>query len=181
MKTTNDLKNEDGTVTGVFYTKDDAENAYNTLIAKGYEPEEIILLMSDETHKTHFQHDDHDDNSGFKSLAMEKAGLGSAIGGTTGAVIGALAAIGTTVALPGLGIIVAGPIIAALSGAGAGGLAGGLIGGLVGSGIPKERAARYEDSLKRGGVVIGIVPRSAQDRAEICEDWKNYGGEDIHY
>lgn len=179
MKTKEDLSSKKETITGVFYTKEDAENAYNILVDKGYEPEEIILLMSDKTHKKHFDVADND-NSGLKTLAMEKAGLGSAIGGAAGAVIAAIAAVGTTVALPGLGVVVAGPVIAALTGAGAGGLAGGVIGGLVGSGIPKDRAVLYEDSVKRGGVVIGVVPRSPEDRMEIDRQWKENGGENVH-
>ena len=180
MKTTDDINYDDGTITGVFYTKEEAENAYNVLIDRGYTADEIILLMSDETHKTHFDNDDTNDDSGLKTLAMEKAGLGSAIGGTAGAVIGAIAAVGTTIALPGLGLVVAGPIVAALTGAGAGGLAGGIIGGLVGSGIPKERAALYEESVKRGGVVIGVTPHSREDRETIREEWRDIGGKDIH-
>jgi hypothetical protein len=178
MKTSENLKYDKNTLTGVFYTKQKAENAYNVLIDKGYSTDEIILLMSDETHNAHFKNEN--DDSGFHTLAMEKAGLGSAIGGTAGAVIGAIAAVGTTIALPGLGLVVAGPLIAALSGAGAGGLAGGIIGGLVGSGISKERAILYENSIKRGGVVIGVVPRTQGERETIGEEWKDIGGEHIH-
>ncbi|WP_221393072.1 hypothetical protein [Dyadobacter sp. NIV53] len=37
------------TVTGVFATKEDAENAYHILIDLGYTADEITLIMSDET------------------------------------------------------------------------------------------------------------------------------------
>ena len=167
-----------GTVSGIFQNREDAEQAYNSLITRGYEPKDIILLMSDKTHKTHFKDRDNDTDLGNK--AAEKAGIGSAIGGTAGAVIGAIAAIGTTIALPGLGLVIAGPIVAALTGAGAGGLAGGLIGGLVGAGIPKEHAALYEDSVKKGGIVVGVVPKSEQDREAIGQDWRSYRGESVY-
>ncbi len=179
MKNTTNYNREEGTITGVFHTRESAENAYDSLIEKGYSPDEIIVLMSDETHKTQFSDQDHHD-SDLGNKAMEKAGVGSAIGGTAGAVIGALAAIGTSVALPGLGLIIAGPIVAALTGAGAGGLTGGLIGGLIGAGIPKERAELYENSIKEGGIVVGIAPRSNADRSAISTEWKNYGGENIY-
>ena len=172
------LKNEAGTVTGVFQNRADAEQAFDSLIRRGYDPKDIILLMSDKTHKTHFKDRDVDTDLGNK--AAEKAGIGSAIGGTAGAVIGAIAAIGTTIALPGLGLVIAGPIVAALTGAGAGGLAGGLIGGLVGAGIPKERAVVYEDSIKKGGIVVGVVPKSEQDREAIGRDWSTYRGENVY-
>ncbi len=167
-----------GTVTGVFLNRADAEKAYDSLIKRGYKAEEIILLMSDKTHKSHFRDNKVDSDLGTK--AMEKAGVGSAIGGTAGAIIGAIAAIGTAVALPGLGLIIAGPIAAALVGAGAGGLTGGLVGALVGAGIPKDRAAIYETSLKEGGIVVGVVPKTGDDRYSIGQEWSTYGGKSIY-
>lgn len=178
MRTASDIHQEEGTVTGVFRSREDAERAYNLLIDKGYTSDEIIVLMSDETHETHFKNRDHESNLGNK--AMEKAGVGSAIGGTLGAIAGGIAAIGTSVALPGLGLIIAGPIVAALTGAGAGGLAGGLIGGLIGAGIPKEHAVIYESAIKDGGIVVGVVPRSHEDRISIGKDWDTYRGEKIY-
>jgi hypothetical protein len=167
-----------GPITGSFKTREDADRAYDTLVSLGYSSDEITVIMSDETKKTHFVNGDHDSDLGNKSL--EKAGVGSAIGGTAGAIIGAIAAIGTVVALPGLGLVVAGPLLAALTGAGAGGLTGGIIGALVGSGIPKEHAEHFENSIKQGGIIIGVTPKSAADRARIVADWNSYGVEQIH-
>jgi hypothetical protein len=178
MNSTDSSRKETGTVTGIFQKREDAEQAYDSLIRRGYDPKDIILLMSDKTHRTHFKDRDNDTDLGNK--AAEKAGIGSAIGGTAGAIIGAIAAIGTTVALPGLGLVIAGPIVAGLTGAGAGGIAGGLIGGLVGAGIPKDRAAVYEDSIKKGGIVVGVVPKSEQDREAIGQDWRRYRGENMY-
>ena len=171
-----------GLVTGVFTTRADAEKAYNSLIQKGYKEDEITVLMSDETRDSNFKHDHeegHDTKLGNKS--MEGAGAGSAIGGTAGAIIGAIAAAGISVALPGLGLVLAGPLAGALAGAGAGGLTGGLIGALVGAGIPEERAKVYKDRIKEGNIVIGVEPRDRNDAQVIGEDWKKYQGEEIHY
>jgi hypothetical protein len=177
MKTTTTTRQEEGTITGVFRTRDDAERAYDSLIDKGYTAEEIIVLMSDETHELNFKNRSRETDLGNK--AMEKAGVGSAIGGTLGAIAGGIAAIGTTVALPGLGLVIAGPIVAALTGAGAGGLTGGLIGGLIGSGIPKEHAAIYETAIKEGGIVVGVIPKTEDDRDSIGREWNTYRGENI--
>jgi hypothetical protein len=172
MRTTSTTENE-GTITGVFRTRDDAEKAYNSLLARGYRSDEIILLMSDKTHKEQFKESDRKTEMGSK--AAEKGGVGSAIGGTAGAIVGAIAAIGTSVALPGLGLVVAGPIVAGLAGAGAGGIAGGLIGALVGSGIPKEDAEVYEGAVNKGGIVVGVVPKTEDEAVLIGEEWKGYG------
>jgi hypothetical protein len=172
MRTASTKENE-GTITGVFRSRDDAEKAYNSLLARGYNSDQIILLMSDKTHKEQFQNSDR--KTEMASKAAEKAGVGSAIGGTAGAIVGAIAAIGTAVAIPGLGLVVAGPIIAGLAGAGAGGIAGGLIGALVGAGIPKEDAESYEGALNNGGIVVGVVPKSEEEGTLIVDVWKGYG------
>ncbi|NJN25238.1 MAG: hypothetical protein HC819_04300 [Cyclobacteriaceae bacterium] len=167
-----------GTVTGVFRTREDAEKAYESLIRRGYSRDEITVLMSDKTRDTHFKNSEVIHDEGNKS--MEKAGVGSAIGGSIGGIVGAIAAIGTSIALPGIGLIIAGPILAGLAGAGAGGLTGGLIGGLIGAGIPKERAEIYDRSIQKGGVVLGITPKNDSDSQAITEDWKTYRGEEIY-
>ena len=170
--------NENRMMTGMFRDRQSAESAYNSLHERGYSQDEINLMMSDETRKRHFENSDHDTELGNK--ALEGAGTGSAIGGTAGAIIGAIAAIGTAVALPGLGLVIAGPLAAGLAGAGAGGLTGGIVGALVGSGIPEDRAKEYESGVKEGGIVMGVKPRSKEDADYFENHWKNNTGEYIH-
>ena len=154
-------------MTTMYNDRDSAERGYSTLQGRGYTDKDVNVIMSDETRDKHFarQHDDHDTGLGDK--AMEKAGVGSAIGGTVGAVAAAIAAIGSNLLLPGLGLVIAGPLAAGLAGAGAGGLAGGLIGALVGSGIPDEHAKEYETGIKQGGIVMGVQPRNDDDARHL--------------
>lgn len=154
-------------MTSMYNDRDSAEKAYSTLQGRGYTDKDINLLMSDETRDKTFasQHDDGDTKLGDK--AMEKAGVGSAIGGTVGAVAAAVAAIGSNLLLPGLGLVIAGPLAAGLAGAGAGGLAGGLVGALVGSGIPDEHAKEYEAGIKKGGIVMGVQPHNEEDARHL--------------
>ena len=165
-------------LTGMFRDRESAERAYSSLHSRGYTQDDVNLMMSDETRKRHFEKTDNDSELGNK--AMEGAGAGSAIGGTAGAVIGAIAAIGTAVAIPGLGLVVAGPIAAGLAGAGAGGLTGGIVGALIGSGIPEDRAKHYESGIKEGGIVMGVKPRSDEDAEYLENEWKNNRGEHIY-
>ncbi|HEY1402915.1 MAG TPA: CsbD family protein [Pyrinomonadaceae bacterium] len=165
-------------VTGLFRDRDSAERAYGSVSTRGYTKDDVNLLMSDETRKTHFSSDDADTELGSK--ALEGAGAGAAIGGTTGAVLAAIAAIGTSVILPGLGLVVAGPIAAALAGAGAGGATGGLIGALIGSGIPEDRAQAYESGVKEGGIVMGVNARSDEDAEYFENEFKTHRGENIY-
>ncbi|HYN85704.1 MAG TPA: DUF2382 domain-containing protein [Pyrinomonadaceae bacterium] len=166
------------TVAGLFKDRESAESAYNSLAERGYSNEEINVIMSDETREKHFS--DADGETEFGSKAAEGAGKGSAIGGTAGAVIGAIAAIGTSVAIPGLGLLVAGPIAGALLGAGAGGATGGLIGALVGSGIPEDRAKEYEEGVKQGGIVVGFNARDERDAEYFERHWNEQKGEGVY-
>src|SRR4051794_24035510 len=111
--------NEKTMVTAVFRDRADAESAYAFLRARGYGNNEINVLMSDKTRSAFLTTADKEDKHEAGSLAAEGMGIGGAVGTAVGATIAAVAAIGTTVAIPGLGLIVAGPLAAALAGGGA--------------------------------------------------------------
>ncbi|MCC9138054.1 hypothetical protein ACFSKU_03420 [Pontibacter silvestris] len=170
-----------GMLTAMFRDRDSAERAYNEIRARGYDKDDVNVIMSDEARKRHFADDDADDTTELGNKSLEGTGAGSAIGGTLGAIVGAIAAIGTSVAIPGLGLIVAGPLAAGLAGAGAGGLTGGLIGALIGAGIPEERAKVYESGVKEGNIVLGFKPRSAEDARYFEEHFQNNRGEHVYY
>ncbi len=160
-------------VSGLFRDRESAEHAYRSLSERGYDKDDVNLVVSDEARKRHFG--DATPDSELGSKALEGAGVGGAIGGTAGAVIAAIAAIGTSIAIPGLGIAVAGPLAAALAGAGAGGATGGLIGALVGAGIPEEHAKVYDEGIRRGDIYMGVNPRNDEDAEYLEREWKSRG------
>ncbi len=164
-------------LTGMFADKESTEQAYETLHARGYTKDEISVIMSEETRKKFFS-GAVDTELGTK--AAEGAGKGSAIGGTLGAIVGIVAAIGTSIVIPGLGMIIAGPIAAGLAGAGVGGITGGLIGALIGAGMPEARAKLYEAGVKNGYVVVGVRPRNEEDADYFASTWKKNKGAEIH-
>jgi hypothetical protein len=171
-------RQEPGILTGLFRDRESSESAYKDLRDRGYTDDEINVMMSDETRDKHYR-DNPDSELGSK--ALEGAGVGSIVGGTLGAVVGGLAAIGTNVLLPGLGLVVSGPIVAALVGAGAGGATGGLAGALIGWGIPEERANLYETGIREGGTVLGVKPRTTEDADYFENTWRtNYRGEHVY-
>lgn len=163
----------------MFRNRDAAERAWYQLHERGYQSQDVDLLMSEDTRERHFGETTPVTDLGNK--AMEGAGTGSAIGGTIGAIAGAIAAIGTTLIVPGIGLVLAGPIAAALAGAGAGGLAGGLIGALVGRGIPEDRAKIYEDDIRSGGILISVKPKSTEDADYLRNSWKSGTAEYVDY
>ena len=164
-------------VTGLFRDRESAERAYGSLSERGYGKDDVNLLMSDDTRNKYFS--DRDDTE-LGTKAWEGAGKGAAIGGGVGATLAAIAAIGTTLALPGLGLLIAGPIAAGLAGAGAGAATGGLIGALVGHGIPEEHAKYYDKGLREGGIVMGVQPRSDEDADYFERNWRENRGESVY-
>lgn len=174
----NNTRTDRGMLTGMFSDRESAENAYNTLQDRGYSKDDINLIMSEETRKKHFTGDVEETEIGTK--AAEGAGKGSAIGGTVGAIVGVIAALGTSLVIPGLGLVIAGPIAAGLAGAGAGGLTGGIIGALVGSGIPEARAKLYESGVKKGNIVVGVRPKNDEDADYVEKNWRENRGQEIY-
>ena len=154
--------------TRMFKDRTSAEREYEALVARGYSPKDVNVVMTEEGRKRHFG--DGAPTTELGNKALEGAGVGGGIGAVAGGTLAAIA-VAATVAIPGLGLIVAGPIAAALAGAGAGAVAGGAIGALVGSGIPEERVKEYESGLKEGGIVMGVKPRTPEDRAYFDREW----------
>jgi hypothetical protein len=169
-----------GMMTGLFRDRDSAVRAYESLKSRGYTDDDVNVVMSDDTRRQHFSGGSGAAETEIGNKAAKGAGVGSAVGGTVGAVVAGIAAVGTSLAIPGLGLVVAGPIAAALAGAGAGGAAGGLLGALVGAGIPEERVKHYESGIKDGGVLLGVKPRSPEDAEYLRRTWTDGRGEHVY-
>ena len=177
-------------VSAVFKDRLDAERAFDYLYRKGYVDTEINVLMSENTRSSFYgldrdaskeTSDEAREADEPATMATEGMGVGGAIGTAVGATLAAVAAIGTTLAIPPLGLIVAGPVAAALAGGGAGAVTGGLIGALVGTGMTEPNARTYADALRTGGVVIGVVPHTADDAAEIETTFRELNGGNVCY
>ena len=136
-------------VFGIYQTQADVEYAVDALRGEGFRSTDVSVLFPD--------------NKGTKDFAVEKntkAPEGAAAGVTTGGVIGGilgwLTGIGA-IAIPGIGpFIAAGPIVAAIAGAGVGGAVAGIAGALIGMGIPEYEAKRYEGRIKDGGILLSV-------------------------
>lgn len=153
---------------GIFSTRSNVENAVNRLKVAGYPNTDISVLFP------------HDEST--KEFAAEKgtkapdgAVTGASAGVVVGGALGWLASIGLLV-IPGVGpFIAAGPIMAALAGAGVGGVGGALIG----MGFSEYIAKRYEGRVKKGGILLSVhCTNSGQlDMAEGI--LKDSGAEDV--
>ena len=164
-------------VTGLFRDRESAECAYQCASNRGYTHDHVNVVMSDDTRQRHFSGSTETE---LGSKAAEGAGIGGAVGGTIGAIAAAVAAVGTSLAIPGLGLVIAGPIVAALAGAGAGAATGGLVGALIGWGIPDEHVKRYEAGIKDGGILMSVKTRSVEDAKALSGEWRKHRGEDVY-
>lgn len=166
------MANKSTLVTCLFKSRAAAEAAVDALIKRGYTRDEISVLMSDATRSKEFAVE-------TRSHAADGAGIGGAVGGTIGAVLAAIVAVGTSIAIPGLGLVVAGPIVAALAGAGAGAATGGIVGALIGAGIPEHRARVYDSGIQSGGILLGVEARSDDDADKLQKFLEDLGAEHV--
>jgi uncharacterized protein (TIGR02271 family) len=157
-------------VVGVYNSLDTARSVVSDLIDAGFDRNTLNLVA----------HDPNNEYAGYLTEDRDSevgtgAGIGAAIGGIGGLLVG-LGAL----AIPGVGpAIAAGPIVAALTGAGVGAVAGGLVGALVDMGIPEEEAYIYSEGLRRGHVIV--VAQVPDDRVnEATRIMERTGLIDIH-
>ncbi len=153
--------------------RDQAEAIVGSLKSSGFLNNEISVLFSDKAGTRDFSHEQN-------TKMPEGATTGGVAGMGAGAVLGWLAGIGT-LAIPGVGpLIAAGPIMAALGGAAVGGATGGVIGGLIGMGIPEYEAKLYDGKIQGGHSLISVHTENSR-QVDIAKDvFKSAGAEDIH-
>jgi hypothetical protein len=159
-------------VFAIFHSRSNVERAVDALKNAGFRNTDISVLFSN--------------NEGTKDFAHEKqtkAPEGATTGGATGAVLGGtlgwLVGIGS-LAIPGVGpFIAAGPIMAALAGAGVGGAIGGVTGALVGMGIPEYEAKRYEGLVKAGHILLSVHADNSDWTKKAKDILERTGAEDI--
>ncbi|MBA3536519.1 MAG: hypothetical protein H0T84_07915 [Tatlockia sp.] len=154
--------------TEIFKDRESAEKAYQAAIDEGYKPQDINVIMSEDSRNKYY------DSVLVKegSKVSEGLAIGGATGGAIMGIVAAIAAIGTSLVIPGLNLIIAGPLAAGLAGAGVGSIAGGMVGALVGWGIPEDKAKAFESGIKSGGIVLGVNETCPQRK--LASTWKNY-------
>src|SRR5919197_562239 len=157
---------------GIYSDRVSVENAIDRLKAEGYRNTDISVLFPENIGTKDFAHEK-------QTKAPEGATAGAGSGALLGGALGWLAGIGA-IAIPGLGpFIAAGPIVAALAGAGVGGTVGGIVGALVGMGIPEYEARRYEGRIKSGGILLSVHCDNSDWTKRAKQILEETGAEDI--
>ena len=159
-------------VFGIYKDRSGVERGVDGLKAAGFSSEAISALFPQKEGSKDFATEKH-------TKAPEGATTGAGTGAVMGGGLGWLAGIGA-LAIPGLGpFIAAGPIMAALAGAGVGGAVGGLTGALIGMGIPEYEAKRYEGRVKEGGILLSVHSDSSDETKRAKDILEQTGAEDI--
>jgi hypothetical protein len=155
-------------------TEEQAVLIVNQLREAGFSNDDVSVLLPDRAGTRDFAHEQH-------TKAPEGAAAGAVAGGLTAGVLGWLVGIGS-LAIPGVGpLIAAGPIMAALGGVAAGGAVGGMAGALVGFGIPEYEAKQYEGKVKGGNILISVHTEDSKEREAAKSIFERSHASDISY
>jgi hypothetical protein len=159
-------------VFGIYTDRSSVDRAVEALKAGGFYNNDVSALFPENQGTKDFAHEK-------STKAPEGASTGAGTGALLGGGLGWLVGIGA-LAIPGLGpFIAAGPIVAALAGAGVGGAVGGLTGALIGMGIPEYEAKRYEGRVKDGGILLSVHSDSSDETKRAKEILERTGAQDI--
>jgi hypothetical protein len=159
-------------VFGIYPSYANLESGVDGLKAAGFSNRDISVLFPESAGTRDFAHE-----KGTK--APEGATTGAGTGVVLGGALGWLVGVGA-LAIPGLGpFIAAGPIMAALAGAGVGGTVLGVAGALVGMGIPEYEAKRYEGRVKNGGILLSVHSSTSDETKRAKLILEATGAQDI--
>lgn len=167
------------TVVGLFDTTSEAQDVVKDLISKGFRQKDISVVANDTNNSEVTSGNDGNGEEHKGNHAGEGAGAGAIAGTVIGGGLGLILSVLGATAIPVIGpIVAAGPIIAALTGAGVGAAAGGLIGALTGAGVPDEDAQYYAEGVHRGGTLV-TVNSSDADAQTAYDVMQDHGAVDI--
>lgn len=155
-------------VFGLAKSEDQAISIVNQLKGAGFSENDISVLLRDKTGNRRFAHVHH-------NKALEGAAVGGSSGVVLGGALSCLMGLGI-LAIPGVGpLVAAGPIIAALAGAGAGAVAGGITGSIIGMRMPEFEAIQYQGKMDGGNILISVLTGGATERDRVKATFDNAG------
>ncbi len=171
-------------VFGIYPNYLSAELAVDSLRAANFRNTDISVLFPEHTSAVNQPADSVAQPPGMEIVetitkAPQAATTGTGSGAVIGGTLGWLAGIGALV-IPGIGpFIAAGPVVAALAGAGVGGALGGIGGALLGFGISEVHARAYAGRVGSGGILLSVHCDDEEWSRRAQEVMQRTGAEDI--
>ncbi len=149
-------------VAALFPDRYTAERAINDLKDAGFRGDQIGVAMRNEEGQREV-------TQTTGTNVAKGATSGAVGGGVLGGLAGFLAGVGA-LAIPGVGPVIAGGVLAStLAGAGIGAAGGGILGALVGLGIPEEHAKYYESGFRSGKVLVTVSGNRLDEAYNILQ------------
>src|SRR5215203_3601782 len=167
-------------VTGVFKSQDQGENAADQLRSLGI-PEKRIGIVRPGSAPERLE-------AGVPVTDTEDPGMGRAMGATVGGAMGAaggatLGLAAASLAVPGVGPIIAfgmvGAALLGVVGAAAGSAVGDTVEEELGEGIPHEDVYLYKNALRQGHSVVIAYAADVDQSDKASEVMTNAGAEDL--
>lgn len=177
MSNSGSTYNLPGTVSGVFFTKKDADMAYHALLKLGHTHDDISVLMSDETlNKYERPHpEDAEEFVTSQDVMDNKVPEEKSKGVFASAII----SITSMISIPGLGIAISNTLLKKIYNLTSDETAEKTVGGILSANVPEEHTDSYGDSMKEGGIIISVDPRNAQEKKDIIRNFIENNGQDI--
>lgn len=159
---------------GVFDNLGDADRAVARLFEAGYSREQVSVICSDKYKSDILKNEEHvKPEATVDSLTVEAAKEGGIVGGSIGALGGFALALGV-VGTAGIGLLVAGPVLAVSTAGGA--VVGTLITEMMTRGVEKQSAHFYDRAVQDGKILVAVdiseqgAIHSAQRADQIFEE-----------
>lgn len=154
------------TMIAVFDNKTQAKDAVRALFDSGFSHSEVSLMSNNTTEPESLDTYRHPGAAEMASdiarthadhVGDHTAVKGAATGGVLGGLAGLLLGLGT-LAVPGVGpVVAAGPVATMLVGAAGGAAIGGIMGALIEMGVPEDDAHIYSEALRRGSTMVAVT------------------------
>ncbi len=159
-------------VMGIYPDRTTVSDAVNVLQKAGYRLTDISVLASDNAGSKDFAHEKH-------TKAPEGAALAAAAGAVIGAALAWIVSIQTVTIAGSNPLAAAGPVLAALAGAGAGGAVGWIAGWLAGWRLTEYVAKRYDGRIRNGGILLSVHCDTPEWCARAKKTLKDTGARSI--
>jgi len=157
------------TVLALFKNPTIARQALDSLDRLHLDSHDVSLISSDEAYEK------EELVEMISGMPMHEEAIHSGkVGAITGAVAGAITAIASMV-IAGAGLLVAGPIVAVITGA------GGLLGTFLGAGFSENEAQAYDNAIHQGQILILVHAENKEIAHEAENLLKAQGAEKVHH
>jgi hypothetical protein len=155
-------------VSALFRTRDEVHKTLDALAAIDIPTEDISVIMSQKT----FEEEEFSEVGGVRF--HDESVRAAKIGGIAGAVVAGLTAM-AGMASGGAELLVAGPVVALISGFGS------LLGTLIGGGFTEEEAKTVDQAIREGKILLTVHNEGHRRAKRVEEILKECRGEQVHH